>query len=117
VIPSHTDSRPTGSYHRHCESDGFYQSFGQWDRGKLKALEWGGGEQRPAKSSNNDGCIIARSNGARAIGFKIGDPYFKVKAKIAEHGVAVFSSNYTLYGDVSQWVMQTLQQLAPTPLS
>ena len=64
--------------------------------------------------SNNDGCVIARSNEAKALGFKMGDPYFKVKPQIAEHGVAVFSSNYTLYGDMSQRVVQTLEQLAPT---
>ena len=64
--------------------------------------------------SNNDGCIIARSNEAKALGFKMGDPYFKVRPQIARHGVAVFSSNYTLYGDMSQRVMQTLEQLAPT---
>ena len=58
--------------------------------------------------SNNDGCVIARSNEPKALGFKMGDPYFKVKQKIAEHGVAVFSSNYTLYGDMSQRVVQTL---------
>jgi DNA polymerase V len=64
--------------------------------------------------SNNDGCVIARSNEAKALGFKMGDPYFKVKPQIAKHGVAVFSSNYTLYGDMSRRVVQTLKRLAPT---
>ena len=64
--------------------------------------------------SNNDGCIIARSNEAKALGFTMGDPYFKVKREIARHKVAVFSSNYTLYGDMSQRVVQTLEQLAPS---
>ncbi len=64
--------------------------------------------------SNNDGCIIARSNEAKALGFKMGDPYFKVKQRIAKHRVAVFSSNYTLYGDMSHRVVDTLQQLAPS---
>src|SRR5262245_18550684 len=63
--------------------------------------------------SNNNGCIIARSNEAKALGFMMGDPYFKVKREIARHGVAVFTSNYTLYGDMSQRVVQTLEQLAP----
>ena len=63
--------------------------------------------------SNNDGCVVARSNEAKALGFKTGDPYFKVKAQVARHGVAVCSSNYTLYGDMSHRVVQTLQQLAP----
>ena len=63
--------------------------------------------------SNNDGCVIARSNEAKALGFKMGDPYFKVRPLIERHGVAVFSSNYTLYGDMSSRVMQTLEQFAP----
>ncbi len=63
--------------------------------------------------SNNDGCVIARSNEAKAIGFKMGDPFFKVRPAIDQHGVAVFSSNYTLYGDMSSRVMQTLEQFAP----
>jgi DNA polymerase V len=63
--------------------------------------------------SNNDGCVIARSNEAKALGLKMGDPYFKVKAQIRQHGVAVFSSNYTLYGDMSHRVVQTLEELAP----
>jgi DNA polymerase V len=48
------------------------------------------------------------------LGFNMGDPYFKVKPQLQQHGVAVFSSNYTLYGDMSQHVVQTLEQLAPT---
>ena len=63
--------------------------------------------------SNNDGCVIARSNEAKAIGFKMGDPFFKVRPLAERHGVAVFSSNYTLYGDMSQRVMQTLEPFAP----
>ncbi len=63
--------------------------------------------------SNNDGCVIARSNEAKALGFKMGDPYFRVKPLINQHRVAVFSSNYTLYGDMSQRVVQTLEEIAP----
>lgn len=63
--------------------------------------------------SNNDGCVIARSNEAKALGLKMGDPYFKVRELIARHRVRVFSSNYTLYGDMSQRVMQTLEQFTP----
>ena len=58
--------------------------------------------------SNNDGCVIARSNEAKALGFKMGDPYFKVRTIAERHGVAVFSSNYTLYGDMRSRVMDTL---------
>jgi DNA polymerase V len=63
--------------------------------------------------SNNDGCVIARSNEAKALGFKMGDPYFKVRDLVERHQVAVFSSNYTLYGDMSSRVMQTLERFAP----
>lgn len=58
--------------------------------------------------SNNDGCVIARSNEAKAIGIKMGEPAFKIKELIEKNDVAVFSSNYTLYGDMSQRVMNTL---------
>ncbi len=63
--------------------------------------------------SNNDGCVIARSNEAKAFGVAMGAPYFKVRELLARHGVQVFSSNYALYGDLSQRVMATLRQLEP----
>ena len=63
--------------------------------------------------SNNDGCIIARSNEAKALGIPMGIPFFKQKAVIKKHNVAVFSSNYQLYGDMSQRIMDTLRLLAP----
>ncbi|MHC2993739.1 SOS mutagenesis and repair protein UmuC [Pontibacter sp. HJ8] len=63
--------------------------------------------------SNNDGCIIARSNEAKALGIKMGEPAFKAKDAIEQHNVQVFSSNYTLYGDMSARVMQTLAQFTP----
>ncbi|MDX1775620.1 MAG: Y-family DNA polymerase [Desulfobulbales bacterium] len=63
--------------------------------------------------SNNDGCIIARSNEAKALGIGMGAPYFKQEALIRAHGVVVFSSNYPLYGDVSQRVMDVLMGLEP----
>lgn len=55
--------------------------------------------------SNNDGCVIARSNEAKALNIAMGEPYFKIKAFCKQHGVHVFSSNYTLYGDLSYRVM------------
>ena len=61
--------------------------------------------------SNNDGCIIARSNEAKKLGIGMGEPFFKVRPLIERHGVAVRSSNYELYGDMSQRVMQTLMRL------
>lgn len=63
--------------------------------------------------SNNDGCIIARSNEAKALGIKMGDPYFKGREIIEKNKVVVFSSNYELYGDMSARVMQTLQLHTP----
>lgn len=63
--------------------------------------------------SNNDGCVIARSNEAKALGIPMGEPAFKMKEVIEENGVAVFSSNYTLYGDMSARVMQTLSTFVP----
>src|SRR5262245_1389083 len=63
--------------------------------------------------SNNDGCVIARSDEAKALGFKMGDPFFKVRPLADRHSVAVFSSNYTLYGDMSSRVMQTLGRFSP----
>jgi len=63
--------------------------------------------------SNNDGCVIARSNEAKALGISMGAPYFKTKDLLARHNVHVFSSNYALYGDLSQRVMTILQQMEP----
>jgi DNA polymerase V len=60
--------------------------------------------------SNNDGCVIARSNEAKAIGIKMGVPFFTVKALCKKHKVHLFSSNYTLYGDISQRVMSIIQE-------
>ena len=63
--------------------------------------------------SNNDGCIVARSNEAKALCIGMGEPEFKVRTLLKQHGVAVFSSNYALYGDISARVMMTLESLAP----
>ena len=60
--------------------------------------------------SNNDGCIISRSNEAKALGIKMGEPYFKGKDIIIKNKVEVFSSNYSLYGDLSRRVMRTLKR-------
>jgi DNA polymerase V len=58
--------------------------------------------------SNNDGCVVARSAEAKAAGIEMGAPFFKVRSLIKQHGVAVFSSNYQLYGDLSARVMGLL---------
>ena len=60
--------------------------------------------------SNNDGCIVSRSNEAKALGIKMGEPYFKAKEIILKNNVQVFSSNYSLYGDLSRRVMRTLKR-------
>lgn len=59
--------------------------------------------------SNNDGCVIARSNEAKAFGFVMGDPYFKIKERCQREKVHVFSSNYVLYGDLSERVMRVIK--------
>jgi DNA polymerase V len=58
--------------------------------------------------SNNDGCLIARSNELKALGVKMGTPYFMMREQIEQQGIRIFSSNYTLYGDMSSRVMATL---------
>lgn len=63
--------------------------------------------------SNNDGCVVARSTEAKAIGIPMGVPLFKIKGLIEQHGIEVFSSNYALYGDMSARVMQTLAEFTP----
>ena len=63
--------------------------------------------------SNNDGCIIARSNEAKKLGIQMGEPYFKVKEIIKRNNIHVFSSNYSLYGDISDRVMETLLKFSP----
>ena len=63
--------------------------------------------------SNNDGCAVARSNEAKALGIKMGDPYFKIKDIIERNHVAVFSSNFALYGDMSRRVQEVLRGFAP----
>jgi len=63
--------------------------------------------------SNNDGCVIARSEEAKAIGIAMGVPLFKIRDLIESKGVHVFSSNYALYGDMSRRVMESLRQFTP----
>ena len=63
--------------------------------------------------SNNDGCVVARSNEAKALGIGMGVPEFQIRPLLRAHHVQVFSSNYTLYGDMSQRVMETLDPFSP----
>ena len=60
--------------------------------------------------SNNDGCVIARSAEAKPF-IKMGEPYFQIRDKLAQHGIVAFSSNYALYGDLSQRVMTVIDSL------
>lgn len=63
--------------------------------------------------SNNDGCIISRSDEAKALGVKMGAPEFKVRDMLRQNNIKVFSSNYALYGDLSERVMNTLEMFTP----
>ena len=63
--------------------------------------------------SNNDGCVIARSNEAKVIGIKMGVPAFHIKELVHTHNVKVFSSNHALYGDMSVRVMSILTEQVP----
>lgn len=63
--------------------------------------------------SNNDGCVVARNKAAKALQIPDLEPYFKIKSILQQHRVHVFSSNYELYADLSQRVMQTLEGFAP----
>ena len=63
--------------------------------------------------SNNDGCVIARSEESKALGIKMGDVFYQVKDRLEQNDVAVFSSNYNLYGDMSRRVMSLLSRYSP----
>jgi DNA polymerase V len=63
--------------------------------------------------SNNDGCVIARSNEAKAVGVPMGAPAFQFEKLFEQHGVQVFSANFTLYGDMSRRVMEILGEYSP----
>lgn len=63
--------------------------------------------------SNNDGCVVSRSNEAKALGIKMGQPWFQCKDLSEEHGILALSSNYALYADMSNRVMSILSNFAP----
>ena len=63
--------------------------------------------------SNNDGCVVARSNEAKALGIKAGIPYYQLAEKFPDAKIAVFSSNYELYGELTGRVMEIIRQEAP----
>ncbi len=71
-------------------------------------------ENRPVVVlSNNDGCVIARSEEAKMLGIKMGVPYFQIDYLTAKNDLTIFSSNYTLYGDMSARVMEALNTFSP----
>jgi len=63
--------------------------------------------------SNNDGCVVARSAEVKALGVKMGEPWFKLKAMARKHGIVAYSSNYTLYADMSNRMMAVLASYYP----
>jgi len=63
--------------------------------------------------SNNDGCAVARSDEAKALGIKMGEPAHLFRDKTREHGIRLFSSNYSLYGDISRRVAATIETFSP----
>ena len=64
--------------------------------------------------SNNDGCAIARSNEAKALGIKMGDPLFKIRDIVNKHNIKLFSGNMALYADMSRRVQMVLSEMAPS---
>ena len=62
--------------------------------------------------SNNDGCIISRSNEAKNLGIKMGEPIFKIRNLIKKNNVNVFSSNFELYGEISNRIMKELKSFS-----
>lgn len=64
--------------------------------------------------SNNDGCVVARSAEAKALGVRMAEPFFKIRKVYEAQGGIWFSSNYALYADMSQRVMSTLESMVPS---
>ena len=89
-----------------CDANNFYVSCERVFNPKLR-------DQPVIVLSNNDGCAVARSNEAKALGIEMGVPLFKIQDVIKEHHVQVLSSNYSLYGDLSQRVMSILADFTP----
>ena len=89
-----------------CDCNNFFASCERVFRPEL--------EGRPVVVlSNNDGCVIARSNEAKALGIRMGHPFFQIRELAERHRVAVFSGNMQLYGDMSRRVIWTLRRMVP----
>ena len=89
-----------------CDANNFFASAERLFRPDLKHTP-------VLVSSSNDGCTIARCALTKALGFKMGQPLYQVRGLIEQHNVKVFSSNFTLYGDISHRMMATLEMAAP----
>ena len=63
--------------------------------------------------SGNDGCVVARSNEVKALGIKMGVPFYQIKQEVEQHGIVHFSSNFALYGDISSRIMRMLSRHTP----
>lgn len=104
--PHYPGMAPDGSLMALADCDSFYASCERVARPDLLG--------KPViVLSNNDGCVVARSKEAKALGIPMGEPEFQIRDFLKKHDVAVFSSNYTLYGDLSHRVMQTLATVTP----
>lgn len=90
----------------HCDCNNFFVSCERTFRPDLNG-------KPVVVLSNNDGCIVARSNEAKALGIKMGTPLYQIRNLIERENVTVFSSNYQLYGDMSGRVMSTLRDSVP----
>ena len=90
----------------HCDSNSFYASCEQIFRPDLRG-------KPVAVLSNNDGIIIALTKEAKALGIKRGDPFFKVRHICESNNITVFSSNYTLYADISRRITSIYMEYAP----
>ncbi|KGE12576.1 Y-family DNA polymerase [Sphingobacterium deserti] len=89
-----------------CDCNNFYASAERLFKPSLRLVP-------VVVLSNNDGCVIARSEEAKQLGIRMGDPAFLVRDLITKHDIQVFSSNYVLYGDLSERVMQSLGRWFP----
>lgn len=97
----HSEPRPVFGL---VDANSFYCSCERIFRPELR--------QRPVVVlSNSDGAIVARTNEAKALGIKMGEPYFKIREFLEQNGVAVFSSNYTLYGELSHRMAMAIASL------
>lgn len=90
-----------------CDGNNFYVSAERVWRPELQGVP-------VVVSGSNDGCVIARSNEAKALGIKMGDPAFQVRDQFWRAGIQVCSANFALYGDASSRMMRTVASLVPS---